>query len=1664
MTQGPFEQGCTDRNNQPIECTHAHVHAWDFSLTGRKDFGMPVVAPAAAIITEVTPETRPGVGFGNTIRMFFTSGTLAGSYGRVGHLTKMFVKEGQRVTASQILGLCGDSGRSEGPHIHYQTEDKNRQTLSTEFEGLGYLSSNDKHYYDSKNTFVIMEAFTRNGNAASVGQPKDDPDWFSPIHYNSDREPDFATTKQVKQNTYAQYFSGGTFGEAVIVYDALNGARNAVLVRTGFYKNGISGWLDLGGPSSFLLMPLADEYSVFNGSRQDFQNGYLTANRSSGEVQTHGWPSGTAPGETRTGWNAETSYAFVDAYRRNGSAVKMGNPINTVHDWDGQVQIQDFRDGSFGESAIIYCASECIVRERTSTDFPGSPHQSANEAFVVRGAFWQEYKKLGPTKVGFPREDEWTWVPGEAHQAFQNGRMHWTGTSVEWIERSPNLKLEVKKASGSIRKVEQIQEPKTYFGTLIDDTEAHFCVGDNFDLTVTGAVPNRAVSMIMTLNGASAVFPLGISGSNGVLSLSGRIDAVNIGFYTEHVVVGERESNPVNFSVTNCALSVSNTAPFGYLDAPAAGNTVKGAAVPVYGWALDREDSSLSFQLLVDNQVLPSSPSLSARSDVCQVFPTVSHCAISQPGFTFTWNTVPLRDGSHAIAVRVTDPQGLNTMFGPITVTISNQVQGSAAHFAMSAQNKTANDGGTLSLSVPVNGNVTVGFDGSSTIVANGATITSWIWKSNGTQICSNSSSCSFNFGTASNTITLTVVDSNGKSSTATGTVALSFQQVQGLTAHFSMSAQGKSATDGGTLSLSVPVNGNVTVSFDGTPTTNASGVTIASWAWKSNGAPMCSNASSCSFNFGTASNTITLTVTDNDGQSSTATGTVMVTVDSSTPKGFTTSADTSPRTIAQGQSTSLVLTVQSQGGFNQQVDVFGIGLPSGSTASWTQEHVTPPANGTVTTTLTINATSSTTPGSYPVILRATSAGYPTKELTLPITVTAQSSTSTPLIGSCAVNGQPNPVSLQVGQQATFLANVTGGTGTIHFAWSGISGNDSSAASQIYLVPGTYDVSVVVSDSGTPQQKKTLICPQVTVTVNSSTPKGFTTSADTSPRTIKQGESTSLTLTVLSQGGFNQQVDVFGIGLPTGSTASWTQEHVTPPANGTITTTLTINANSSTTPGNYPVILRAASAGYPTRELTVTVTVTVDSPTATPLTGSCVVNGATTPVSLEVGQQATFNVNVSGGIAPYSFVWSGIIAGNTQSAVQVLNNPGTYDVSVIVTDSGTPKQEKTLTCPRLTVGQGPSFSLSGLTTNVQVQAGSTSGPFQLAMAHTNMPSGTSATMSVTGLPVGVTVASVSKTISGSGTVYLSSNVTATASAQPGIYYPTASVTAALVTRTIGLTLTVTSPPPTPLTGSCLVNGGSSPITLQVGNQVSFEANISGGTGARNFVWTGITAGNTQSAVQILNGPGIYNVSVVVSDSGTPQQQRTLTCPQVTVASPPPVSASCVLNPDPIVLGNSTTLTAGAIGGKPPYNFLLPGGTAFGPANTATVTPTSTGSATYQVTAKDSNGQTNTGSCSVTVNVNTPYVTGFNYSPNPAKRGQTININIYGENFISGTTQVWFVGPNCSGNGCQTFALSFAGTAYVGVQAVLNNTGTYAVNIRNGNSGTFVNAGTVSVVP
>ncbi len=76
--------------------------------------GTPVVAPADGLITFVGPQGA----FGLIVRIDHGYSVVT----KYGHNSKIVVKKGQRVKRGELIAHMGSSGRSTGPHLHYQVE------------------------------------------------------------------------------------------------------------------------------------------------------------------------------------------------------------------------------------------------------------------------------------------------------------------------------------------------------------------------------------------------------------------------------------------------------------------------------------------------------------------------------------------------------------------------------------------------------------------------------------------------------------------------------------------------------------------------------------------------------------------------------------------------------------------------------------------------------------------------------------------------------------------------------------------------------------------------------------------------------------------------------------------------------------------------------------------------------------------------------------------------------------------------------------------------------------------------------------------------------------------------------------------------------------------------------------------------------------------------------------------------------------------------------------------------------------------------------------------------------------------------------------------------------------------------------------------------------
>jgi len=75
-------------------------------------YGMRVVAPADGMV--IFAGAR--VGYGNMVVVDHRFGITS----RYGHLSKLNVRAGQRVSRYDVIGFVGNTGRSTGPHLHFE--------------------------------------------------------------------------------------------------------------------------------------------------------------------------------------------------------------------------------------------------------------------------------------------------------------------------------------------------------------------------------------------------------------------------------------------------------------------------------------------------------------------------------------------------------------------------------------------------------------------------------------------------------------------------------------------------------------------------------------------------------------------------------------------------------------------------------------------------------------------------------------------------------------------------------------------------------------------------------------------------------------------------------------------------------------------------------------------------------------------------------------------------------------------------------------------------------------------------------------------------------------------------------------------------------------------------------------------------------------------------------------------------------------------------------------------------------------------------------------------------------------------------------------------------------------------------------------------------------
>jgi murein DD-endopeptidase MepM/ murein hydrolase activator NlpD len=75
-------------------------------------YGSPIYAAAAGVVTYAGAEG----GYGRLVTVRHEDGWVTA----YGHMSRIVVRSGQRVTAGQVIAYVGSAGRSTGPHLHFE--------------------------------------------------------------------------------------------------------------------------------------------------------------------------------------------------------------------------------------------------------------------------------------------------------------------------------------------------------------------------------------------------------------------------------------------------------------------------------------------------------------------------------------------------------------------------------------------------------------------------------------------------------------------------------------------------------------------------------------------------------------------------------------------------------------------------------------------------------------------------------------------------------------------------------------------------------------------------------------------------------------------------------------------------------------------------------------------------------------------------------------------------------------------------------------------------------------------------------------------------------------------------------------------------------------------------------------------------------------------------------------------------------------------------------------------------------------------------------------------------------------------------------------------------------------------------------------------------------
>jgi urea transporter/murein DD-endopeptidase MepM/ murein hydrolase activator NlpD len=187
--------------SQAHDGKHTHrgewKEAWDFVIIDKHNkqytnegknqedfycYGKPVIAPADGVIEQIVNDVDDNlIGDSNLVQNWGNSIVIKHDYqlySQLSHLKKdsIKVKKGDKVKSGEVLALCGNSGRSPEPHLHFQIQ-------STPFVGSKTLKYPLSNYAINNQNDLGFEFFNYPKEMDIVNRLKTDPLLHYAFHF-----------------------------------------------------------------------------------------------------------------------------------------------------------------------------------------------------------------------------------------------------------------------------------------------------------------------------------------------------------------------------------------------------------------------------------------------------------------------------------------------------------------------------------------------------------------------------------------------------------------------------------------------------------------------------------------------------------------------------------------------------------------------------------------------------------------------------------------------------------------------------------------------------------------------------------------------------------------------------------------------------------------------------------------------------------------------------------------------------------------------------------------------------------------------------------------------------------------------------------------------------------------------------------------------------------------------------------------------------------------------------------------------------------------------------------------------------------------------------------------------------------------------------------------